>query len=271
MWGCIAYKARRSVGGLKKNCLKSKLVKICQKHLASKTSAVVREPYIPFIPKKWNGVFVLAESQNLSKKNASYVAWLNGLSDRDIIKRLYLRNSVDIQPWDDRSLKLAVEALRFQTSETAVCNAVLWSQRGKNDENDNPDEDLQKASAALWKELLHVLNPALVICCGKIAEGVITGTGWEGKTLSWRLPSPVAMSRISGMFDEYDLLARYSEVARVIKKHPEWITGYKKNKIFFACHAVSLTRANKVKIISNHSKLQEIVNAKMFNDRTHLS
>ena len=42
--------------------------------------AVVRETYIPFVSKKWNGVLVLAESQNLSKKNASYIKWLKGYS-----------------------------------------------------------------------------------------------------------------------------------------------------------------------------------------------
>jgi len=105
---------------------------------------------------------VLAERQNLSKKNASYVAWLNDLSDRDRIKRLYLRGSVDIQPWDDGSLRLAIEALRFKASQTAVCNAVLWSQRGENDKNDNPDQDLQQHSSKLWSKLLPVLNPTLV-------------------------------------------------------------------------------------------------------------
>ena len=220
----------------------NKLIKICKQYVpVGALNAVIAEPYIPFVPKYWNGVLVLAESQNLSKKNASYVAWLNGLSSHDRIKRLYLRDSVDIQPWDDGSLKLAVEALRFQASKTAVCNAVFWSQRGKNGENDNPDQDLQRHSAKLWSKLLPVLNPTLVISCGKIAKDVIAATGWAGKTFALRLPSPSAMSRISGMFNESDLLNRYPEVKSVVKKHPDLIQGgYRLNEIFFACHAVSL-------------------------------
>ncbi len=211
--------------------------------------AVVREPYIPFVPQKWNGVLVLAESQNMSKKNGQYVKWLKGHSRDEKIKRLYLKeNEVGIQPWDDNSLKLAVEAaFGVLASETAVSNAVLWSQRGDDDQNANPDKELQQASSLLWEELLPVLNPTLVICCGKIAKDVIADTEWPGKTLSLRLPSPSALSRISGMFDEDDLLKRYPEVARVIKKHPEWITGYKKNKTFFTCHAVSLYGGIEVK------------------------
>ncbi len=223
----------------------NKLIKICKQYVPSGTlNAVIAQPYIPFVPEDWNGVLVLAESQNLSKKNTRYVAWLNDLSDRDRIRRLYLRGSVDIQPWDDGSLKLAVEALKFKASQTAVCNAVLWSQRGENDKNDNPDQDLQQHSYRVWSKLLPVLNPTLVICCGKIAKDVIAATGWAGKTFALRLPSPSALSRISGMFNEADLLHRYPEVKNVVNKHPEWLQGgYRLNKIFFACHAVSLFNA----------------------------
>jgi hypothetical protein len=106
----------------------NKLIRICKQYVPAGTlNAVIAESYIPFVPEDWNGVLVLAESQNLSKKNASYVAWLNDLSDRDRIRRLYLRESIDIQPWDDGSLKLAIEALKFKASQTAVCNAVLGS------------------------------------------------------------------------------------------------------------------------------------------------
>ncbi|MCK9303803.1 MAG: hypothetical protein M0P27_00210 [Bacteroidales bacterium] len=58
-----------------------KLIKICEEHiLPASALAASKEPYIPFIPKKWNGVLILVENQDLSKKNASYVEWLNGLS-----------------------------------------------------------------------------------------------------------------------------------------------------------------------------------------------
>lgn len=59
----------------------NKLTKICEEHILQASDlAAAREPYIPFIPKKWNGVLILVENQDLSEKNASYVKWLNGLS-----------------------------------------------------------------------------------------------------------------------------------------------------------------------------------------------
>jgi hypothetical protein len=67
----------------------NKRIRICKQYGPLGTiHAIIAEPYIPFVPEDWNGVLVLAESQNLSKKNASYVAWLNGLSARDRIRRL---------------------------------------------------------------------------------------------------------------------------------------------------------------------------------------
>jgi len=233
------------------NAMTDKLIKICEKYiLPASALAVVKEPYIPFLPKYWNGVLILAESQDLSKKNASYVEWLNGLSASDRIKRLNLRNdSVGIQPWDDGTLKLAVEAaLKIKASEVAVSNAVLWSQRVANDKNDNPDEKLQDLSSEIWKELLPILNPTLLVCCGKIAKGVIDSTGWTGKILNLRLPSQNAMSRVVGMFDEENMLSRYPEVNAVALKHPDWVGNtYRLNKISFACHAVIIAITKRVK------------------------
>ena len=43
------------------------------------------------------------------------------------------------------------------------------------------------------------------------------------------------------MFQETDLLQRYPEVDAVIREHLGWVTKQRRNKIFFACHAVSLS------------------------------
>ncbi len=228
-----------------------KLIKVCEKHILPDSAlAVVRELYIPFLPKYWNGVLILAESQDLSKKNASYVEWLNGLSAGERIKRLYLRDALGIQPWDDGTLKLAVEAaLKIKASEVAVSNAVLWSQRVANDKNDNLDEKLQDLSSEIWKELLPILNPTLLVCCGKIAKGVIDSTGWTGKILNLRLPSQKAMSHVVGMFDEKNMFSQYPEVNAVALEHPDWVGNIcRLNKLSFSCHAVSLTRSNQVKV-----------------------
>ncbi|MEE4357305.1 MAG: hypothetical protein V2I97_12635 [Desulfococcaceae bacterium] len=226
-----------------------KLLAVCKKYvMPDSIDVVIKEPYIPFIPNKWNGMIVLAESQNLSWKNQDYVDYLYSLTPNERIKRLnFGGDEIGVEPWDDGSLKLAVEAaFRVKALETSVSNAVLWSQRGDSEENVNPDFDLQEVSSKLWTEILGTLNPNVIICSGKIADSIINNAGWNGKIINLRLPSKTAMSRISGMFDEEDLLRRYPEVKVVIDNNPEWLdSGYLRNKIFFACHAVSLYNGTK--------------------------
>ena len=50
------------------------LLTICEAFQRPKSeNVVIEEPYIPYIPDKWNYVLVLAESQNLSSRNSDYV------------------------------------------------------------------------------------------------------------------------------------------------------------------------------------------------------
>ena len=222
------------------------LLAACKKYVIfGSEGVVINEPYIPFIPNNWNGIIVLAESQNLSSTNEDYVKYLNSLNVNERMNRLSLGDDeIGVSPWDDSSLKLAIEAaLKVKASETAVSNAVLWSQRGDSNQNINPNIDLQKKSSELWTELLAILKPNLIICSGNVADSVINNTDWSGNKVKVRLPSKTAMSRISGMFNENDLLTRYPEVKAVADTHPEWLSGgYKRNKIFFACHVVSLNK-----------------------------
>jgi hypothetical protein len=238
----------------------NKLRLVCEKHiLPDSANAVIKEPYIPFIPDNWNGFLVLAESQNLSVTNLPYVEGLSTLSTHKKILRLNLDmfeklnvlhledGAVGVQPWDDGSIKLALEsAFSVCASKTAVSNAVLWSQRSNTGANINPEESLQSLSAAIWAKLLTTLKPSLLICCGKLASSVIRKTEWNGNIVNLRLPASTAMSRISGMFSIGDLRKRYPEVHNVAASHPEWLeNGYPLNKIFYACHAVSLYK-NKI-------------------------
>ena len=224
--------------------IKENLLVCCRRYILASDNVVIREPYIPYVPDEWNGVLVLAESQNLSSSNSEYVEHLRSLTEEQRMMRLGIDNDgeVGVYPWDDGSLKLAVEvAFSKKAERTAVSNAVLWSQRGDSGQNVTPDGKLKDLSAKLWTEMLGILNPELVICSGNVAESIITTTTWSGDRRKLRLPSPTAMSRISGMFEEDDLLRRYPEVKTVINTHPEWLDkGYRKNKIFFACHAASL-------------------------------
>jgi len=223
------------------------LIDICKKYIRHE-GVVIQEAFIPYIPQNWNTnknkVLVLAESQNLSSSNDDYIKKLEAMSPEERMQRLgaFSGGNIGIGPWDDGSLKLAVEAsLGIKESEVAVSNAVLWSQRGDRNQNKNPDRTLQKDSSALWSELLPILKPVKIICCGKIAEKVIQKTNWHGEIVNLRLPSKTAMSRVSGMFNEVDLLKRYPEVNSIIERNPHWLgSEYRKNKIFFACHAVSI-------------------------------
>lgn len=233
---------------------KKQLIRVCRKHiLPADIDAVVREPYVPFIPDDWNGILVLAESQNLSKTNDTYVDSLKSLTktkrffrltDPDI--RLSDPNNVGVQPWDDGSLKLAVQsAFNVRAMSCAVSNSVVWSQVKKG-KNANPSDELVEFSTEFWDELLLLIIPEHIVTSGKKAHRVIENAKhrpWRHTKL--RLPSRNAMSRISGMFPEKELLSRYPEVKKVIEEHPEFVNGrYRQNKIFFACHAVSVVKAS---------------------------
>lgn len=229
----------------------SKLIEICKKHILSDNiDSVLKEPYIPYLPKgEWNGILVLAEAQNLC--NSVYVEDLKKSSSIRRICRLCDSDPDDIGvgPWDDCSIKLAIEsAFNTEAKNTAVSNAVLWSQIDENGKNKNPSGELVEKSIEVWADLLPIIRPEHIVTCGNIAHEVIGNIQQTG-TLSWkhtklRLPSRTAMSRISGMFSKDDLLVRYPEVAGVVSKHPKWVEGsYRQNKIFFACHAVSVVNA----------------------------
>ena len=81
-----------------------------------------------------------------------------------------------------------------------------------------------------------------VVTCGTIAASVFDFVGGKRKKL--RSPSPNAMSRVSGMFRKDDLLERYPEVKTAYEemKFDKNDISYEQNKIFYACHVVSLLK-----------------------------
>ena len=243
----------------------NELLNVCAKHTLSKRGArevagedkiVIHEAYIPYIPPQWNGYLVLAEAQNLANTNGDYVEWLTDLSPRRRMNRFRERmnrfsDGLAVGPWDDGSLPCAIEAaFHLNSCETAVSNAVPWSLTtpdGKR--NRRPlSEEIKDKAVRFWEDLLPLIKPTLthIITAGKVAEEVL-GKAIEKvlertpnmsfHQLSVRLPSPQAMNRISGMFDVEDLLRRYPKVHQVAQRNPEWL---EKNKVFFACHVVSL-------------------------------
>lgn len=228
-----------------KSNLISELLEVCKKHVApSDADLVLREPYIPYVPARWNGILVLAESQNLSNTNIEYVEYLKGLNPSERMQRLGRRSKIDIQPWDDGTLKLAIEAA-FGTPEklTACSNAVPWSQVEKSTRNKNPSAELVNHSIGFWKDSLSILAPKHIVACGAKARKILESIQGTWKQTWLKSPSPLMLSRVSGMFPESDLLARFPEVEQVAQAHPEWLQKFRQNKIFFACHAVCVAKS----------------------------
>jgi hypothetical protein len=248
LYACTVWHNYHNKNRLKRKLMmdmKNELIEIAQNFVLEGNEAVVlREPYIPYIPENWNRVLVLAESQNLSERNKNYVKKLRAISTEERILRLYQgENRIGVQPWDDGTLKIAIEAIGFNESETGVSNAVPWSLITESGANRNPDKMQIDQSVEIWKAFASELNPELVVAAGKIAQNVVEralGETHKNMIFKVRLPSKQAISRVSGMFNEADLVERYPEVKKVIEAHPEWLLDYRQNKIFFACHAVSI-------------------------------
>lgn len=207
---------------------------------------VIREAYIPYIPLQWNenGCLVLAESQNLA--NTNDIQKLRILTPQRRMNRL--SDGLGVGPWDDGSLPCAIEAaFHLNSCETAVSNAVPWSRTTPDGrQNLNPSRTMKDKAVRFWEDLLPLINPTHIITAGNVAEDVIKRADPARRYCrkNIRLPSRLAMSQKSGMFDVDDLLRRYPKVQQVVQDKPEWFQTYKRNKVFFACHVVSLYGQN---------------------------
>ena len=226
------------------------LLDACERHTLSEqfieaSNVVIREAFVPYVPPQWNGCLVLAEAQNLSNTNGGYVRRLQGLSSRDRMNRF--AKGPAVAPWDDGSLPCAIEAaFGLDSSQAAVSNAVPWSRVTVGGANANPSAEMEDKAVQFWRDLLPLIEPTLVISAGNVAARVLKRADPEGRfgPKKVRLPSPQAMSRISGMFSGDDLQRRYPEVHRVVQMKPDWFKQHKRNKIFYACHVVSLHGRN---------------------------
>ena len=232
--------------------VRQNLVDICQKYgiYQGTTVVVERVPYIPYIPENWNGVLVLAEAQNLYEDDYKDCSDLQKICrlypDKDCSKKYEADGKLfpvlDIKPWEDGSIPLALKAaLGLDPFETAVCNACLWSLR-ENGKNVNPNDEMRAESRILWKKMLAALGSMVkqIICCGSVAASIFDFEEANAIRNCLRLPSPNALSRVSGMFREEDLFKRYPEVRNVFAEFKD--TTYRQNKIFYACHAVSILK-----------------------------
>ena len=226
------------------------LLDACERHTLSQQAAdesnvVIGEAYVPYIPPQWNRCLVLAEAQNLSNTNGGYVRRLQGLSSRERMNRF--AKGPAVAPWNDGSLPCAIEAaFGLDSCRAAVSNAVPWSRVTSGGANANPTREMEDRAVQFWRDLLPLIEPTLIISAGNVAARVLKRADPEGRCnrRKVRLPSPQAMSRISGMFSVDDLQKRYKEVRRVVEGKPEWFKDHRQNKIFYACHVVSLHGRN---------------------------
>jgi len=216
---------------------------VCRKWFASPPGdVIIPEPYVPFVPEKWNGILVLAESQHLAGDN-KYVEWLRKRSSDQRMQRMGSQDGdcVGVGPWDNGVVKLALKALLpdIELAQVAVGNAVPWS-RCDGNKNANPSKEMQLAAVGFWRDLLEVWRPEfrMVLPLGKIAREVAAKVEMANR-IPLRLPSPNNINRICGMFDKDDLLGRYPEVRRAGQ---ELGIELELSNVFFACHAVSLGR-----------------------------
>lgn len=205
------------------------LTALCRRHvLPTVGSAVLPEPYVPFIPANWNGILVTAESQNLSQKNAEYRDWLLKQSQTKRIRRLYEREPIAIAPWNDGTIPIALQAsMSARPEDTAVMNAVPWSMRGDGRKNANPDKALIVHSISFWKDLLTAVRPRILLVCGRPGRKIFEAVGDMVPGMKTHFacsPSNTFLSRVSGLFREHDLLAQFPEVRKVKKTCPHYFT-----------------------------------------------
>jgi len=226
------------------------MVSVCLRHTipADGPQVVIREPYLPRVPVDWDGTLVLAEAQNLAPGSGPYVDRLRAQTPEGRAWRLqdgYEQGIVGVAPWDDSSLKLAVEAaFDADPSVVAVSNAVPWSQVSETGTNANPEDALLQLSIRFWEDLLPLLCPQHIVTAGSIARKVIAGVSpeaWHGPLTALCLPSRRYLSQLVRLFGHDDLLARFPEVRAVVDRRPEYAAlPYPKNRVLFACHAVSV-------------------------------
>ena len=249
--------------------LSQELIEICKKpeYQIIGKNVVIPEPYIPYIPKNWNGILVLAESQNLSNPETKYKKELETMrldGTDNIYRRLELRKPEDlgIKPWDDDGyIKFALTVMfpGIRLEETAVSNAVPWSRA--DGINLNPTPVMEEEAKSFWKEIFEKWKTywndesglKKIVNLGKVAERVIDNMGMTEKCLNLVFPSPRIMNSVFSMFDEYDLKKMFPELYSDVEyKYDDFVKEYEKYRskkknymIIYACYAINSLRRQK--------------------------
>jgi hypothetical protein len=214
---------------------KKALLNVCKEYIyPDKKVVIVCEPYLPYRPKIWNGILVLAEAQS---SNASrYWDKLRDLDETAKMTRLGRKELQDeegdgdigIGPWDDGTIKFALQVIfkeacpKLKLEEIAVSNAVPWTRgSGKDGKNLSPDEQMEIEAAKFWGKIFDVWhNIKVLITLGKVAERVMKNAGIlknEKFIENWlKLYHPSYTNRVKGVFCCDDLKTRFREVQKTL-------------------------------------------------------
>jgi len=208
-------------------------------------NVIITRPYIPYIPDEWSNILLLAEAQNLSTKYQSYVDKLNNQTEEQLFKRLDDPRNLGILPWDDNSLKIAVEAgMHTDYRKVGVSNACFWSIRDDGGANANPTANMQTLSTNLWNRIFKIISPRVVITVGDVAHNIINASTYKGKHGNLCHPSSSYLSKFSNLVDESLILEKFPEIKTLDEMHPKWMVRghYRQNKLFYAMHTISRLR-----------------------------
>jgi hypothetical protein len=225
-------------------------------------------PYIPYVPRGWNGVLVLGLAQNHAgiddETKETYGDCLRKCEEKNpeaSILRLYEGESPQlgpvksIKPWEDGFLPLALECAvpGCHEDEIARSNAVLWSFTQLGGRRDFPPKwggpQLER-SVVVWTEMLKRLGAdlKLLITYGVVAHSVMGAALNEARVtcphVRWTHPSH-SYPRLTRDKTKYAELLQYEpEAMRVIMqgRFSSWKTS--KSRLLYACHAVKETRSH---------------------------
>jgi len=114
-------------------------IAICHQFAAkAPPEAVLKEPYLPHIPARWNGILILGCAENLGGDKVA-CAWrdrLQRMAPESRYTRLEIPDGPEGRPWDNIRVRLALASIwpPIDMHEIAYSNAVPWSTNtaGKN-------------------------------------------------------------------------------------------------------------------------------------------
>jgi hypothetical protein len=241
--------------------VKNDLINICKNHKYPHPEEVMFvEPYLPYIPKDWNGILVLSESQNI-KEGDKYYKWLiDELNEETRMTRLGRKESrppnidcldIGIGPWDDGTIKIALQAIfeganpKLKLENVAVSNAVPWTKKRRGSKNENPDKCMKNKAKEFWEDIFGMWEPKInmLIVLGNIAEEVMNNIEIKEKYVKNQLklvsPSQRYLNFVRGAFDCNEVEKSFPMIQKAfytleIDKN----TKYYKNKVFYAHQAV---------------------------------